>query len=39
MTVLGVNVADGGINGTGIDETAAKTQATYVALGWDFTNV
>jgi len=27
---------DGGVNGTGIDKTAAKTQATYEELGWEF---
>lgn len=39
MTVNGATVSDGGTNGTSKTEAELKTEATYTALGWDFSNV
>lgn len=33
------NVADNDQNGSGVSATTLKLKATYVAMGWDFTNI
>ena len=32
------DIADNNMNGTGVSATTLKLKATYVAMGWDFTN-